>query len=274
MRIEIMTVTPAMANKWLESTTFRNRNVSVAAVNRYATDMAEGRWALNGESIVLDDNGNVIDGQHRLRAVIKSGVPIQSVIVRGVDQSVFPTFDVGSKRGGHDVLAIAGYANTRTLAAILRNILTHRTIGFCNGPRGSGTVSEKRIDFLSLIAKHPGAIESAAFVQAFGKTCELLRPGSFAGFVHYECGCQDSEARDAFFRALVERSPHFPTSCPTVSLWKKHAKSEVQKDIRLSMKCRYDLWTSSWDPFVKRFAVEKNRKQSDIRSSRSQFQSA
>ena len=89
MKTEVMTITPAMAEKWLAGTTFKNRNVSITAVNRYANDIQNGQWMLNGESIIIDDNGNVIDGQHRLRAILKSGASIQSVVVRGIDAATF-----------------------------------------------------------------------------------------------------------------------------------------------------------------------------------------
>jgi hypothetical protein len=260
MKTEVMTVTPAMAEKWLAATTFRNRNVSATAVNRYANDMTRGRWALNGESIVIDDNGNVIDGQHRLRAVIKSGVSIQSVVVRGADQSVFPTFDIGAKRGGKDVLSIAGYANANSLAAILRNIDMFTRRGFENTRGGGGSYVRSRLDFLQLASDHPSAVESASFVKTHEVRCEVFRPVSFAGCMHYLMGQQNQAARDAFFESIASRVPHFSGSCPTISLWKKYSTIKIQKEMTLSLKYRYEVWNASWDPFQKRFDLERNER--------------
>lgn len=252
-----MTITPAMAEKWLAATTFRNRDVSMVVINRYASDMAAGKWALNGESIVLDDNGNVIDGQHRLRAIIKAGVPIKSLVVRGADHSVFPTFDIGAKRGGKDVLSIAGYANARSLAAILKNIVALDSSGFSNGPRGGGSLVKHRLDYLQLANNHPESIQSTSFVQSHHSSCEILRPVSFAGCMHYDFGRQNPDARDAFFNAIVNRTPYFSQNCQTTALWKKYSIIRIQKEMALSVKVRHEVWLSCWTPFKARFKTQQ-----------------
>ena len=59
--------------------------------------MKAGKWCLNGEAIEFDTNGKLKNGQHRLRAVIKSGVAIDCVVVRGVDPDIV-LYDNGLKR--------------------------------------------------------------------------------------------------------------------------------------------------------------------------------
>ena len=46
--------------------------------------MRNGLWELNGAAIVIDEFGNLIDGQHRLSAVVESGTTQQFVVVRNV----------------------------------------------------------------------------------------------------------------------------------------------------------------------------------------------
>ena len=49
-----------------------NRTINRSRVTEYANLMASGKWELNGESIILDENGDVSDGHHRLLACIKA----------------------------------------------------------------------------------------------------------------------------------------------------------------------------------------------------------
>ena len=77
---EIVTLTPALAAEWLNSNTC-NRPLSTLRASRYARDMKAGDWRFNGETISFTADGRLVDGQHRLTAVVESGVTIQQVVV-------------------------------------------------------------------------------------------------------------------------------------------------------------------------------------------------
>ena len=115
----IETITPDIAAQWLRSNS-GNRPLSRNTVEVYVTDMRAGRWQLNGETIIFDESGGLINGQHRLTACVKAGVPFVSAIVRGVDRSSFVTMDNGRRRKAADVLAISGEVNTLLLSACAR----------------------------------------------------------------------------------------------------------------------------------------------------------
>lgn len=68
---EIKEVTPELAREWLDHNT-NNRTLRRDTVTRYANDMSAGNWSLVGDSICFDESGNLINGQHRLNAVIQS----------------------------------------------------------------------------------------------------------------------------------------------------------------------------------------------------------
>ena len=71
-----------MAAEWLARNTF-NRNLSQHSVNRYASDMSAGNWTLTHQGIAFDDQGVLVDGQHRLAAIIKSGVDVRMMVTWG-----------------------------------------------------------------------------------------------------------------------------------------------------------------------------------------------
>lgn len=115
---ETVSINPALANEWLVKNS-NNRHLSEDLVVNYATEMEAGRWALNGESIKFDTSGRLIDGQHRLRAIVLYGKAVKSLVLRGVDPSAFDTLDTGKRRSAGDVLSIRGVKNANRIAGVL-----------------------------------------------------------------------------------------------------------------------------------------------------------
>jgi hypothetical protein len=74
-------VTPAMAEKWLDRNHDRNRSVNDKRVEAMASDMRTGHWRLTHQGICFDAEGVLIDGQHRLWAVMSSGCSVRMLVV-------------------------------------------------------------------------------------------------------------------------------------------------------------------------------------------------
>jgi hypothetical protein len=79
LKIGPQSVTPSQAEKWLAKNHPRNRNISLRLVDAFTADMLAGEWRLTHQGICFDGEGQLIDGQHRLTAVVKSGKTIQLV---------------------------------------------------------------------------------------------------------------------------------------------------------------------------------------------------
>jgi hypothetical protein len=125
---EIMDVTPALAKEWL-ATNKTNRGVSKAHQKKLEADMRAGRWVLNGEAIKFDANGDLLDGQHRLHAVINTGITIRTLVIIGVQTAAFATMDTGRSRSLADVLSISGQhavAPTKLAAGVRMAMLLER----------------------------------------------------------------------------------------------------------------------------------------------------
>jgi hypothetical protein len=91
-------------------------------VARYAEEMREGAW--NSHSpfpIVIDTNQNLIDGQHRLQAVVESGIPQYFFVHRHVDPSVKECLDIGKKRTNLDLLRQAGHTEATGIRSPVLN---------------------------------------------------------------------------------------------------------------------------------------------------------
>lgn len=123
MRIEIILVTPELAAEWLQSNT-NNRNVKRWTVEQYARDMSAGRWAMTGDPIRFAPDGRLLDGQHRLMAVVKSQVAVEMVVIRGLDPSSQIVMDIGPSRTGGDALKLTGHRSVNQLASVAK-LATH-----------------------------------------------------------------------------------------------------------------------------------------------------
>lgn len=105
LRTEQVEVTPDMAREWL-GTMAPNRNVSNTNLSNLVRAMEEGRWHQDGSPIKFDTRGQLIDGQHRLFAVVQTGMPQTFLVVWGVTPDAMTTLDTGKARNRADVLMI------------------------------------------------------------------------------------------------------------------------------------------------------------------------
>ena len=83
---ERWSVTPALALEWLEKMG-ANRSVAQRYVEAFARDMRAGEWTLNGETIKFDVQGRLVDGQHRLWAVVQADVTVEMDVARDVPEA-------------------------------------------------------------------------------------------------------------------------------------------------------------------------------------------
>jgi hypothetical protein len=124
--MKIVTITPEMAEKMLSKNT-SNRKQSKVTVTKYAKDITLGNWILNGESIKFTKDGSLIDGQHRLMAIVKAGVPVQSYIIDNLDSSqkeqIFSTVDQGKVRSIGDVFSCEKIRNAQAIGVCTKLLL-------------------------------------------------------------------------------------------------------------------------------------------------------
>lgn len=134
---EIIEITPAMAAEWLLLNN-RNRPIRRSTVMTYAADMAAEptRWRYTGDPIrfAVDEHGNevLIDGQHRLMAIVRAKRPVRMKVIRGFDHEIQRFIDIGNKRILSDQLGIEGYEHSKSLSRLARRIYAWRTTGTPN----------------------------------------------------------------------------------------------------------------------------------------------
>lgn len=117
MEISVIDVTPALAEEWLTAND-HNRRIDLRTVDAYARDMAAENWSLNGEAVKIADDGTLLDGQHRLAAVVRAGVTVPMVVVTGLAMETQRTMDAGRRRTFADNLKIEEVSNSPIAASI------------------------------------------------------------------------------------------------------------------------------------------------------------
>ena len=133
MKCEVKVITPDVAAKMLENN-HANRNIREGKVAEYAADMKAGKWFMNGETICISEDGTVLDGQHRLLAVVKSGCSI-TVPVCVVDEGQGKVYDIGAARRTTDIMQISGdpeladFARASVYSSTSRKLLVYSGLG-------------------------------------------------------------------------------------------------------------------------------------------------
>lgn len=116
-------ITPFLAAEMLRRNT-NNRTPRQKRVYGLADAMRRGAFKANGETIKFGRNNELIDGQHRLLAIVMSGVEQTILVVRDLERDeVFDTIDTGSARTGGDALKVQGEKHTNVMAAGLKTIV-------------------------------------------------------------------------------------------------------------------------------------------------------
>lgn len=139
-------VTPEKALAWLTNAA-KNRPIHDAAVRRYGADMESGRWRLNGQGIIFDSNGRLVDGRHRLTAIVATRCELPMLIVRGAAPEAFETMDSGRSRTLANTLAIEGHKHAAATSATAR-------ICFAYAAGVNLKFSATRTELLELIRRH------------------------------------------------------------------------------------------------------------------------
>lgn len=120
---KIMLVTPSMAREWLATNT-RNRPLNKANVNKFAVAIKTGKWNLIGDAIQFDENGVLVNGQHRLEAVIMADTAAMFLVMWGMNEDAWITEGCGKVKGTSDILCRVELDQPRAVAAAMRGIVS------------------------------------------------------------------------------------------------------------------------------------------------------
>lgn len=196
---EVVHVTPVLAEQWL-SRNCRNRKVNRRTVAMYARAMQRGEWMLTGEAIKFASSGDLLDGQHRLAAIVETGVTVPLLVIYGLPPMVQDVLDTGRKRSAGDQLAIHGVTSASSSAAGARLILLYQS-----GKLRTESETREPVTHREIVDFAVGNDELArAVLRADVLRKEVDMRQSVGVLAYYVLHRRDSEACDLFFTRLVD----------------------------------------------------------------------
>jgi hypothetical protein len=130
-----------------------NRPLSRSTVRGFAEAMRRGEWLVTHQGIAFDTNGVLVDGQHRLAAIIEADLPVEVTVFTEVGSDSFDVLDTGKRRNAADVLAIEGEKSTTLLAAMVRTVWLYDNRPDASWSGGNAAVTNHQI--VQTLAAHP-----------------------------------------------------------------------------------------------------------------------
>jgi len=110
-------ITPKLAEQLLLTNHKKNRRIKPQVVESYRRQMEKGLWRTNtGEGIKISESNLLINGQHRLKAIIAYGKPVEMLIFAGIPEESMTCIDDGIKRSLTDAMMINGKTLPNQLA--------------------------------------------------------------------------------------------------------------------------------------------------------------
>ena len=199
IKTEIISLTPQLAAEFLKKN-ISNRPLKDCHVFVYQGAISRGEWKNNGDPIRFSKSGNMLDGQHRCHAVIKTGITIKVSLTTGLDDDVFDTIDCGAKRRSSDILSIKGEINATQLAAAARLIYFHSI-----NPSDPFNIDSKFApttpQVVKLIDSNPLIRDSVNFALRHKWIRRYCTP-SIAGFCYFLFYKNNQYACSTFFESL------------------------------------------------------------------------
>jgi len=223
--VYLLEVTPKLAEKWLHNKN-RNRSIHLSQLNRIKRSLVQGRWEINGETIIFDADGRLIEGQHRCQAVLDTGITLWSLAVRGIDQERFKTMGQGSKRSAGDILGIRGERNARHLAAALRWVWRYENDMMMNPhpPITDDELADTIFDHAEIVNSIPYGTKKGIFIA----------PG-MATALHYLFHQKNAAMANDFFESFAEGtnlSGGNPILVLRETLFKRAKRRQITRDER------------------------------------------
>ena len=254
VKAQVEVITPEIAREYLKFNQV-NRPLNKTTVDYYADQMKRGQWMMNGEAICFADGGLLINGQHRLNAIIKADVSVQILVVRGVSQDAFITFDNGRNRTMGDVFSLIDVPNANNVAAILkRYFLLKQGKVVVTSDSNLSSARQHKITKQDMMECYK---ENGVLIQAITKFSTLcfqklnIMKVSEVGAIYLFLVKENKhpiEFVESFFRMLFY-SENVNNS--TINIFRdKVIQSKLQSSLKMVPKYKDALFAKTWNAYV------------------------
>ncbi|MFC3126141.1 hypothetical protein ACFOD4_13820 [Pseudoroseomonas globiformis] len=197
--LAIEDIGPEMAEAYLTHNT-RNRKIVAAHVDAIARDIRAGNWMMNAQPICFSRSGRLLNGQHRLSAVVQAGEAIEVPVMRGLPEEAYDTYDIHAKKGPQLGAAFDNFGD-RPLIAAAAVLLWKRELK----PAGTRNAKPTPAEVMKIVEQHPRLLE----MRTFGRKMIEFGRGSVLAYAAY-CIERDDPELGRIFLERFETGADLP----------------------------------------------------------------
>ncbi|MBV9829007.1 MAG: hypothetical protein JO001_25585 [Alphaproteobacteria bacterium] len=232
----VETITVERAGEYLAANR-GNRNIVQAHVAAMARDIVNGRWMFNAQPICFSRSGRLLNGQHRLSAVLEAGEPIEVLVMRGLPEEAFETYDKQAKKAPA-VDQMFDEFGDKAMVSATAVLLWRRELRPAGQPHAMPTAAEIR----DVIHAHPELMRLRGFAR------KMVRYGRASAMAYTAYRILRDDARlGAFFLDRLETAANLPRGHIIIRL--RDRLIDLRKADQNS---QIDEILAAWEKFKKR----------------------
>lgn len=209
--VRFLFITPELAKEMIDKSDYlfnlantKQRRVKAGTVTHYAKQMEKGQWQINGDTITLSSEGKILNGQHRLRSIIKSNVGQMVLLVEGVADEAMMTMDYGVKRTLENYLQMMeeSYENGSAAIVKIKVLLDSRKKEI---DQSNDNLKVSITDYVDAYSDNPEKFKDAVhFAKGLNKVSKIYRVSEVGGiYLHLtETLKYDKDIVEDFFNRL------------------------------------------------------------------------
>lgn len=218
-------ITPELAQNLLDRNIETNRNINRVNLDKVKTALTEEAFIFNGDTIKITSEEELCDGQHRLMAIVETGIGCWMLVVRGVTTEAMDTIDQNLTRTVAQMLHIRGRnVSNATLAIATQRILllsdenVDRRMASRDRRRLAEIVWDNHEELAKWTAWGKSVLNSSdifyvketnplAKRRANGKRIQAATPSTLAASAVIMARKANEDALKAFWEAVIEGVP-------------------------------------------------------------------
>jgi len=258
----IQQVTPDDARKFLKNNYHKNRKIREHQVNLIAGLIRQKHYDLNGKPLIFDDKANLIDGQHRLLAIIRANIPVTCFCVSGIRTDAYIGLDQYDLRKSlADLVQGDGGKYPEAVASAISRLLAFK-MDKLGVSYHDPSVSDRRT-LLGLLKHHPRLEQAAAEVESlYNKSVSRPFGSSVGTFLFYVTCSIDARLAEEFMRTLYglanledgENNPAFQIHRRVL-----RAKNSKRRGERLNARVIEGSVIKAWNLYVQSLQCTSSR---------------
>ena len=251
------TVSPEEAQRILNTSPYNRVTSSTRKVAKtYADAMKRGEWKLNGECIVLDKEGRLLDGHHRLIAVTIAEIPVTFSVCEGVDRDYFTTYNSGLRTNVAQIIAMTGGKNAHLVMSIINANYSLCKSGRLQLNSGDNKDTRTMTSDYHFYLNDPNGLEEAATLCHKWRKPNII-PVSWIGGVYYYLthrGGYSKQVVDNFFEQICRIETSEDTTCET---FRKYVTIRKMQNVKIERYYLAALFTKTWNAYIQGRQLKK-----------------